>query len=75
MCLQNSVKQHLSEYFDTYEINPDQTGFTDTCDYIELEQCKDISIGTNDLCIMELNTRGLVNKQQELFLLLNPLLN
>ena len=31
------------------------------------------TIGPNDLCVMELNIRGLVNKQQELYLLLKSI--
>ena len=41
------------------------------CDYVELEDCSDISIGETDTSIVQLNIRGLVGKQHELLKLVN----
>ena len=59
------------ERLDTYaNENVSFTSFSDTCDYVDLVDSKDISIGTRDLCVMQLNIRGLLSKQQDLHQLL-----
>ena len=74
MCLQNSKKEcdffNNLEQLDTYD---DNINFVDTCDYIKSDDCKDIPIGVNDLCILQFNIRGLTGKQHELLLLLKKL--
>ena len=72
MCLQNSIHKRNLDYFDTYEnVN---NNYSDTCDYIDVEDCKEIPVGVNDLCIIELNIRGLVSKQQDLYQLLKSIM-
>ena len=74
MCLQNSKKEcdffNSLEQLDTYD---DNINFVDTCDYIESDDCKDIPIGVNDLCILQFNIRGLSSKQHKLLLLLKKI--
>ena len=41
------------------------------CDYVELEHCSGIDINTTDLTMIQLNIRGLINKQTELLKLIN----
>ena len=72
MCLQNSLREQTLDHFDTYE-NTSNHNYADSCDYIEVEDCKNIPIGINDLCIIELNIRGLVSEQQDLYLLLKSI--
>ena len=36
----------------------------DCCDYIELENCSDLSFAPTDLCCMQLNIRGLNSKDE-----------
>ena len=42
------------------------TGFEDTCDYIELEESKNIKIQPQDLTILQMNIHGLISKQDGL---------
>ena len=41
------------------------------CDYVELEHCPGIDIKATDLTMIQLNIRGLINKQHELLKLIN----
>ena len=45
--------------------------FIDNCDYLDNDELKDIKITKNDLSILQLNIRGLINKQIELSKILN----
>ena len=77
MCLHNSVKERISvsnlELLDTYDTSSCETLYSDNRDYIELEDCKDIYHNTHDLSVIEINIRGLVNKQYELLYLLQSI--
>ena len=72
LCLQNSIRERNLDKLDTFE-NITSHNYTDVCDYIDIEDCKDISVDTNDLCVIKLNIRGLVNKQLELYRLLRSI--
>ena len=75
MCLSNNVKERLFDsklYLESLE-NHSKGPTTDYCDYIELSDCKDIAVGNNDLSVLELNVRGLVNKQTEIYMMLKLL--
>ena len=75
MYLQNSTKEKLFDaklYIDRNQ-NMYTTNDDDTCDYIELDSCKELPMSPNDLSILEVNTQGLVNKQAELFMLLRSM--
>ena len=41
------------------------------CDYVELEQCSGVDIKATDLTVIQLNIRGLINKQHELLKLIH----
>ena len=77
MCLQNSVTERISlcnlETLDTYDTSNNEKLYSDTCDYIDLENCKDIVQETHDFSVMQINIRGLSNKQHELLLLLRSI--
>ena len=79
MCLQNSVQERISlsnlETLDTYDTERNERIFNDNCDYITLDDCKDINKNPHDLCIIEYNIRGLVSKQTDLHYLLTRMTN
>ena len=66
MCLKNT--KHSRESNIPY--NPLDTSclidFKDNCDYIELEESKNIKIQPQDLTILQMNICGLISKQSEL---------
>ena len=71
MCLQDSVRQKLidsrNRILDLYNQNIiDNTSFNDNCDYLTTDDCKTIVIRNCDLSVLQLNIRGLLNKQNEL---------
>ena len=71
MCLQNCKKEKdldLNEIHESWKIDDwiVNDNFLSNCDYIDLDSCKNIDKSIGDLCIMQLNIRGLVNKQKEL---------
>ena len=75
MCLQNSVRERLDEarlYLESNE-NCSHISVEDTCDYLELADCQDIPISVNDLCIMQMNIQGLINKQTDVYLALKSI--
>ena len=75
MCLSNNVKERLFDsklYLESLE-NHSKGPTTDYCEYIELSDCKDIAVGNNDLSVLELNVRGLVNKETEIYMMLKLL--
>ena len=71
MCLQNCKQSaihdlneiHAEKEFKFENINKD---FLGNCDYIDIEQCKEIYSHHFDLIVMELNIRGLIGKQYDL---------
>ena len=69
MCLQNSVRERIilakDEILDMYSNNNDYY-YNDSCDYLSHDGSEELNISPTDLCIIELNIRGLVNKQKEL---------
>ena len=73
MCLQNSINE-FNSYNRLESLDHDtfmkSNYLRDECDYIEIDDCKDIPSGVHDLTILELNVRGLVSKQHDLSVLL-----
>ena len=72
MFLSNSIKECLCNtkfYLESLENHSDSLN-SNVCDYIELTDCKDISMSWNDLSVMELNVHGFVNKQTDIYLML-----
>ena len=53
--------------------NLDSSLWNNKCDYIELEQCKNLNLNNYNLVIVQLNIRSLLSKQVELKLLLSDL--
>ena len=47
---------------------------SDTCDYIEMTDCAELYVHDNDLTALQLNVRGLLNKQSDLLKLVNSCL-
>ena len=47
--------------------------YSDSCDYIDLEDCAEIFQGTRDLSVMEINVWGLASKQFELLSVLRSI--
>ena len=75
MCLQNSVREKLYDtkfYLESYEGSPQST-FSDCCDYIELNDCQNIPINQNDLCVIQMNIRELISKQADVYLTLKSI--
>ena len=70
MCLQNSVRERISlcnlDSFDTYDTSCSEKLYNDHCDYVEVDNCTEITQSPRDLSVLEINVRGLVNKQDEL---------
>ena len=71
MCLENCRLSNKP----TINYNPLETEcfnfeFEDTCDYIEVEDAKDIIVDQYDLTILQMNIRGLISKQRDLSKLL-----
>ena len=69
MCLHHSVYVELInlkyEHFEWSSIDKYNIE-NDTCAYIEPDTCKDIACSETDLCILQYNIRGLVNKQKDI---------
>ena len=71
MCLNNCINRRnldLNEEHDALEqqywdISRD---FLGNCSYINLDDCKSIESTKHDLCVLQLNVRGLIGKQQQL---------
>ena len=53
--------------------NLDSSFWKDKCDYIEIEQCKNLNPNNYNLVVVQLNIRSLLSKQVELKLLLSDL--
>ena len=47
---------------------------SDTCDYIEMTDCAKLDIHDSDLTALQLNIRGLLNKQSDLLKIVNSCL-
>ena len=45
--------------------------FIDNCDYLDHDEFKEVTINRNDLSIIQINIRGIINKQAELSKVLN----
>ena len=71
------MKERISlcnlEKLDAYDSSNNQKLSNDNCDFIDYENCIDIDQGPADLSILEINIRGLVNKQHDLLLLLRSI--
>ena len=71
MCLQNCKKSQNSDLNDEHEALKLQqwdltSDFLYNSDYIDLDNCVNIEIQNPDLCVLQLNVRGLIGKQQQL---------
>ena len=71
MCLQNCKKSpnlDLNKEHETLELQywDISCDFLGNCNYIELDECKSVESTKQDLCILQLNVRGLIGKQQQL---------
>ena len=70
MCLQgpNGLPDNLENRLETVDfVDSDQ----DTCDYIDLTDNEPWHCNTSDLLVLQLNIRGLLNKQGDLLNLVN----
>ena len=71
MCLGNCLLSNkLTISYDPLETECFNFSFEDTCDYIEVEDVKDLTMDPYDLTILQMNIRGLIGKQHDLSKLL-----
>ena len=71
MCLENCpLSNNPSINYDPLDTDCFDLNLEDTCDYIEIDETKDISFSQYDLSILQMNIRGLLSKQRELSRLL-----
>ena len=75
MCLGNSshptLFDNLERPLDLHTI--DSSLWNDKCDYYEINEIHTLNPNNNNIIILQLNIRSLLNKQMELNLLLNKL--
>ena len=69
MCLKNCKKEKLEDYYlqiEDWSQSDTYSQWNDRCDYVEIEECIKTEKSNEDLCILQCNTRGAINKQLEI---------
>ena len=69
--------QKLNDEFDRPIItdNLDQSLWNDKCDYVDIENCRDLNPNNYNLTVLQLNIKSILSKQMELNQLLRDLEN
>ena len=69
MCLNNCKKEKLEDYYlqiEDWSQSDTYSQWNDRCDYVEIEECIKTEKSNEDLCILQCNIRGAINKQLEI---------
>ena len=61
-------KDNLNQILTEFEFGND---YNDNCDYLDLDEFREVQISPNDLSIVQLNIQGLIGKQDKLLKFLN----